>query len=143
MNPSSNEQLRLSLIRQLRYFEEEMAEQLDKAMLTPQERFALLNLTDRYRRRVEDLLEEQAKDALKEEVLIGGTVKIYYEDDGMEDSYTIVLPDHANVDEGSISFMSPMGRQLLLARIGDRVEVESPAAQYAVIVKEVSYKEAI
>lgn len=143
MSLRSNEQLRLSLIHQLHYFDEELAELLDKAELAPYERHTLVKLLDRYRRRLEEILQDQEKDAVKQEVLIGGTVKICYEDDGMEDCYTIVLPNHANVDEGCISFMSPMGRRLLLSRIGDRVEVESPAAQYAVIVKEVTYKEAM
>lgn len=141
MNPREFDFIRGNLIKQLLYFDEEMSGMLlEKYFPETVERVEMSALLDRYRRCSGQILGGSYQGNPDAVVLIGCTVNIQYETDGQEEAYTIVLPDYSNVDEGFISFMSPMGRRLLLSRIGDRVEVNSPSYSYTVVVKAVSYR---
>ncbi|HEY8312033.1 MAG TPA: transcription elongation factor GreA [Gemmatimonadaceae bacterium] len=53
--------------------------------------------------------------------------KVTIEQDGEEDTYTIVGPLEAAPTKGRISNESPMGRALLNHKPGDTVEVNAPA----------------
>lgn len=56
---------------------------------------------------------------------LGSTVTI--EDDGEEDTYTIVGALEAAPTKGKISNESPLGRALLMHKAGDELQVETPA----------------
>ena len=60
------------------------------------------------------------------EVSLGAHV-IVKDDQGIEDEY--VLVDHAEADprHGRISEVSPVGKALMTRKVGDQVEVETPA----------------
>lgn len=55
---------------------------------------------------------------------LGSTVVI--EDDGEEETYTIVGPLEAAPNKGRISNESPLGKSLLLRKVGDVVQVDTP-----------------
>ena len=56
-----------------------------------------------------------------------GSVVVVRDEDGEEESYTLVGPAEADPRRGMISTASPVGRALLGARAGDRAVVETPA----------------
>lgn len=69
-------------------------------------------------------------------IALGSTVEI--EDDGERDLFQLVDPREANVTEGRISTVSPVGRALLGQRAGDEVGVEGPSGQRSVRIVAVS-----
>ena len=56
-----------------------------------------------------------------------GSKFVVRDSDGEEDHYTLVGSAEANPREGLISVESPVGRALLHAQKGDKVEVETPS----------------
>lgn len=77
-------------------------------------------------------LEEMIRDAVlikkdhgTDNVTVGSTVQI--KSDQGEESYTIVGSEEANPAEGKISNESPLGRAFLGHKVGETVEVRTPA----------------
>ena len=61
----------------------------------------------------------------REQVFFGATVT-YARDDGREQTIRIVGIDEADLDQGKVSWISPVARALMKAREGDRIEVRTP-----------------
>src|SRR5262245_24569504 len=59
-------------------------------------------------------------------IRFGATVEMV-DDDGHPHRFTIVGEDEADVGAGSISWISPLGRELLNKRVGDVVRWQRPA----------------
>jgi len=57
-----------------------------------------------------------------------------------EMTYTLVFPDKANIDEGKISVVAPIGTAMLGQRVGDEFEWEVPAGSVRLRVEEVMYQ---
>jgi transcription elongation factor GreB len=73
-----------------------------------------------------------------DQVFFGATVT--YEDSrGNERTVTIVGIDEADVDQGQVSWISPIARALLKAREGDTVELRTPAGPETIEVIEIRY----
>jgi transcription elongation factor GreA len=70
------------------------------------------------------------------EVEIGVTVVIR-EGRRKPEEYLIVGAAEANPREGKISHESPLGRALLGAKVGEKVEVEAPSGSFSVKIVEV------
>ena len=51
-------------------------------------------------------------------------------DDGAEEAYIIVDANEAAMEDQRISVQSPLARALLGNRVGDFIDVESPAGSY-------------
>lgn len=62
----------------------------------------------------------------REVVRFGATVTVK-EEDGTVATYRIVGMDETEFFEGGISYLSPLAQALLRARVGDRVQFQSPA----------------
>lgn len=75
-----------------------------------------------------------ASQALQGMVLIGSHVTLEYPDYAAHDSFTIVLPEQADADNNLISFLSPVGSQLLLARLGELISVNTPSGALRVLI---------
>ena len=72
------------------------------------------------------------------EVRFGATVKV--EDDaGMEQVFSIVGDDEADVAAGKISWGSPLARALLGAKVGDTVKWQRPAGATEVRIIAIDY----
>lgn len=63
-------------------------------------------------------------------VNLGSTITIM--DEGEEDTYTIVGALEASPASGRISNESPIGRSLMMHKVGDTVQVETPGGPRAV-----------
>jgi transcription elongation factor GreB len=73
-----------------------------------------------------------------EQIFFGATVTYAREDDS-EHTITIVGIDEADVDKAQVSWISPIARALLKARVGDTVEVRTPAGRETIEVVTIAY----
>lgn len=76
-----------------------------------------------------------------EQVFFGATVT-YVEDGDEERSVTIMGIDEANSAQGQVSWISPVARALLKARVGDEVALQTPGGVRMLEVVEVRYPDA-
>jgi transcription elongation factor GreA len=72
-------------------------------------------------------------------VYIGTKVTVLYEEENETEEYVICYPEQSNPDEGYISFLSPVGRQLLFKNIGEKISLHIPTGELMVIIKEISF----
>ncbi len=70
----------------------------------------------------------EANSAATDQVTFGATVTLR-EEDGKEVTYRIVGVDEADGDRGWVSWLSPLARALVMARLGQRVVFQSPAGE--------------
>lgn len=73
-------------------------------------------------------------------VTMRSTVRITDLDSGEPAVYTVVYPDEADLAEGRISVLSPLGTAVLGQRIGDTVEVPVPAGARRVRVDAILFQ---
>ncbi|GAB4127333.1 MAG: transcription elongation factor GreB [Sideroxydans sp.] len=73
-----------------------------------------------------------------EQVFFGATVTVLH-GDGSEQSYSIVGIDEANPSRRLISWVSPLARALLKARVGDTVKLPLPQGVDEITVLDVQY----
>ena len=81
-----------------------------------------------------DIIEAPAHSGIVE---IGDKVLIQNQD-GKIDQFTIVGSTESNPAEGKISNESPIGRALLGKKVGDKIEVDTPAGKIKLMILEVS-----
>ena len=74
----------------------------------------------------------------KEQVFFGATV-VYADSAGLEREVTILGIDEADTLRGQISWISPVARALLKARVGDEVSLITPSGLQVLEVLRVSY----
>ena len=72
-------------------------------------------------------------------VVFGSTVTIA-RDDGQERTWRIVGSDEASVEQGTISFESPLGRSLIGRCEGEEAIVPAPSGQQVWEIVEVRYQ---
>ena len=76
----------------------------------------------------------------REKVAFGATVTVRH-GNGAEAAYQIVGVEEADPERGSISWISPLARALLLRRAGDTVRFRSPAGDEELAIMLVRYSE--
>lgn len=54
--------------------------------------------------------------------------------------YRVVYPFRRNINEDNISFLSPIGKSLLLKRVGDIIEVNAPGGLFRYEIKSIQFK---
>jgi len=74
-----------------------------------------------------------------EQVFFGATVTYAY-NDGNERTVSLVGIDEADITQGKISWISPVAKALLKAKVGDEVEVRSPAGSDIIEVLAINYE---
>lgn len=75
-----------------------------------------------------------------DKVLFGATVTIEDEDGGTR-VYKIVGIDETDAKLGKISWISPIGRALLQAKVGDAVVVQMPKGEEELLVQKIEFKD--
>ena len=73
-----------------------------------------------------------------DQVFFGATVE-YERKDSTQQKVTIVGVDEANVANGKISWLSPVARALMKARVGDVIEFRTPSGPETVEVLSIEY----
>ncbi len=128
------------LIKQLVYFDENSTLMLDKyyPKFDP-DRKEIETLMGNYRDRLEHIVRNFKSDILASTVLIGSQVTVLNELDDQYEAYTIVFPEYSDMDQLFISCYSPMGRQLLLSRIGETITVFTPAGSIALTITKIEF----
>ncbi|MBM4133780.1 MAG: transcription elongation factor GreA [Nitrospira sp.] len=76
-----------------------------------------------------------------ETVVFGATVLIVESESKLKKQYTLVGQDEANLKDGKISVQSPVGKALIGKRVGDLVEVTTPARVVEYEVCEIRFEE--
>lgn len=71
-------------------------------------------------------------------VFFGATVT-FSEDDGSEKTVSIVGVDEADMDQGKVSWMSPIARALWKSEVGDTVSIRTPTGRREIVVEEIVY----
>lgn len=81
------------------------------------------------------IIEDKSND---DEVGLNNTVKVYFEEDDMEETFKIVSTMRGNSMKGRISSESPIGKALMKHKVGDRVEIKvDDSYSYFVVVKSI------
>lgn len=75
-----------------------------------------------------------------EKAIFGATVKVEDVESGEEKEFTLLGPDEANPDKGSISYLSPVGQALLGREVGDEITVNIPRGQVTYEIIEITFK---
>jgi regulator of nucleoside diphosphate kinase len=73
-------------------------------------------------------------------VTMNSRVKLRDLDSGESETYTLVYPSEANIDEEKLSVLAPLGTALLGTRAGQTVEVDAPGGLRRVKVERVLYQ---
>ncbi|WP_309123395.1 GreA/GreB family elongation factor [Paenibacillus sp.] len=131
-------------IHQLVYFDEQYPAFFDNYLsgLQDTERALIEKSIRRYTDTLVELLEKEDDalfERLKAVVLIGSRANVYYEEDGFEESFTVVYPSESDPDKNRISFLSPIGRQLLFATPDRSLTLDVPSGKLQVVVREIRY----
>jgi len=79
---------------------------------------------------------EQQKN--KTQVFFGATIE-YSRENGSKQKVTIVGIDEAELAKGKISWLSPVARALMKTRVGDEIELKTPAGRETIEVLSISY----
>lgn len=134
------ENSRHQLIRQLVYFDEKRSAFLDQYFPNySKERTQTEQLLGAYSETLERILHENTPDSLNGTVLIGSRMRLDYLDDGSAEEYTIVFPHQADPYNNWISFLSPIGSQLLMARHNGTYSLDVPSGAMKVQIAELKY----
>ena len=81
------------------------------------------------------IIEDKSND---DEVGLNNTVKVYFEEDDMEETFKIVSTMRGNSMKGRISSESPIGKALMKHKVGDRVEITvDDSYSYFVVIKSI------
>ncbi|MFE5323686.1 GreA/GreB family elongation factor [Paenibacillus sp. NPDC056579] len=137
MSHSSLQSARLQLIRQLVYFDEERFHFLDHYFPSDKDKRKGEMFLDEYTQKLEHIIAHFEEDALHSVALIGSRIEMT--DEGFDDSFTIVFPHQADPDRNMISFLAPLGFQLLLSAQNDNKAIETPIGNSTVHVRNVQY----
>ncbi|WP_216831366.1 GreA/GreB family elongation factor [Alkalihalobacterium elongatum] len=130
---------RSKLINQLVYFDEELNQFLDLFVPDRQKRSAVKSRISEYSMAVEEQLNNFSEESLSSVVLIGSKIDLLYLDEKIIDTFTIVFPYQANLEQDLISFLSPIGLQLLLAKLNSKFTLLLPNGETEVVVKKISF----
>lgn len=80
------------------------------------------------------------KDVPPDVVTMNSKARLRDLESGEEVTYTLVFPDQANIEQGRISVVAPVGTAMLGHRVGDEFEWEVPAGPVRLRVEEVLYQ---
>jgi regulator of nucleoside diphosphate kinase len=79
-------------------------------------------------------------DVSPETVTMGSTVHLLEVDTGEHWKFTLSYPTKANIDEGRISVLAPLGTAILGQRVGDVLDWEVPSGKIRIEIIEVVYQ---
>ncbi|QQE73180.1 GreA/GreB family elongation factor [Brevibacillus composti] len=130
------------LVEQLVFFDEQRIPFLDLHFAGKHnERQKANQWLDQYVSTVESLLKDTSGSdtSTLPKVVIGSEVTLHYVDEGLDESLTICFPEQTDPDLGRISFLSPMGRQLLMNPVNEPIRLEMPMGAQEVVVRSIRF----
>jgi transcription elongation factor GreA len=129
-------------LQQLNYIDENIKELTNLYLSSTPVQERLKHFFNLYVLEVEDLLERNKKNDMISffpKVFIGTKVTVLYDEEDETEDYVICYPEQSDPDLGYISFLSPVGRQLLFKSLGDKVSIKIPTGELLVTIKEISF----
>jgi transcription elongation factor GreA len=143
MNHSSiqySQSINTQLVNQLVFFDEEKIFFLMQYLPDDlNEQKKVEQVLTAYTTSLEKIINDGNKESLNSIVLIGSQVTLRYEDDGYEEQFTIVFPQKADPSKNWISFLSPIGLQLLMTRVNESYKFVVPSGLLGVQIQEIKY----
>lgn len=140
MNHSLLQGSRIQLVNQLVYLDEEKSNFLEQYFpVYDKERIHMEQLLTSYCEVVEQVIGGLDEGTLNSVALIGSQVRLRYVEDGFTESFTLVHPDQADPEVNRISFLSPMGKQLLMSKADGILQLEVPLGKVDVNIEEIKY----
>lgn len=134
---------RRHLAEQLTFFDEQQTVFLDTYFQEyGRERQQIDRMLREYCQRLETMLggdDASLDQSLKRTAVIGSSVTVNYLDEGFEEEYTLVYPTEADPDRNRISFLSPIGKHLLLAEVEQELMISSPTSQFRVRLDQIKF----
>lgn len=128
------------LVNQLLFFDEEKQSFLKRYIPNDsKERNKVDQVLSIYTASLEKVIGESSQESLNSMVLIGSQVTLCYEEDGYQEQYTVVFPHMTDSSKNWISFLSPIGLQLLMTRMDEVYEFIVPSGPIEVKIKSVKY----
>lgn len=82
---------------------------------------------------------DPASQTRRDQVFFGATVTYAYPD-GRENTVTIVGVDEANLEQGLVSWISPIARALMKAYEGDTVDLRTPGGRERIEIIDIRYE---
>lgn len=130
-----------SIVKHLLEVEESIEDLVTSLSSSIEERTELSELMKTYIQGVEDILrnKEQINYAQFPTVIIGCRVRMEEVGSGELVEYRIVSPFSKEYDAGDVSCISPVGKKLLLKKVGDEVSVSVPVGELHYKVISISY----
>jgi transcription elongation factor GreA len=131
---------RSQLIAQLVYFDDEKYNFLDQYFpdFGPKRTAAEKWISD-YIGILESILRNLTPDSLNRYVLIGSELTLKYADDGSTETYSVVFPHLTDPDRNRVSFLSPLGYQLLMKKSGDTCLLAVPSGELSVTIEQIKF----
>ncbi|MDQ0971724.1 transcription elongation factor GreA [Neobacillus niacini] len=130
------------LIQQLNYIDKNIKELTNLYLSSTPVQERLKHFFNLYVMEVEELLKTNKRNEFIShfpKVFIGTKVTVLYDDEYESEDYVICYPEQSDPDLGYISFLSPVGRQLLFKNLGDKVSIKIPTGELLVTIKEISF----
>ena len=127
-----------SFIKQMLIIEERIQELTDIYLSSTPYTERKKDFFSEYIAEVERFLEDYEGGLDIPKVFIGSKVTVVYEDENEEEDFIICFPEESDPEEGCISFLSPVGRQLLLRNKGDRIALRIPAGELKVSIQKIT-----
>lgn len=130
-----------SIVKHLLEVEESIEDLVTSLSSSIEERTELSELMKTYIQGVEDILrnKEQINYAQFPTVIIGCRVRMEEVGSGESVEYRIVSPFSKEYDAGDVSCISPVGKKLLLKKVGDEVLVSVPVGDLHYKVMSICY----
>nr|WP_263327273.1 GreA/GreB family elongation factor [Neobacillus sp. Marseille-Q6967] len=129
-------------VQQLVYIEDHIKELTNLYISSTPIQERLKHFFSLYSLEVEDLIkvhQRKGSNSFFPKVLIGTKVTVMYDEDNETEDYIICFPEQSDPDSGFISFLSPVGRQLLLKQIGETLSLKIPTGELMMTIREISY----
>lgn len=128
------------LVNQLVFFDEEKQSFLKRYIPNDlKERNRMDQVLSMYTTSLESIIPKGSQELLNSMVLIGSQVTLCYEEDGYEDQYTVVFPHMTDPSKNWISFLSPIGLQLLMTKMDTSYEFIVPSGTMKVRIKDIKF----
>jgi transcription elongation factor GreA len=129
-------------VQQLNYIDENIKELTNLYLSSTPIQERLKHFFNLYVLEVEHLLTTNKRNEIISffpKVFIGTKVTVLYDEENETEDYVICYSEQSDPDLGHISFLSPVGRQLLFKNLGDKVSIKIPTGELLVTIKEVSF----
>ena len=73
-------------------------------------------------------------------ITINSTARLVDQDTHEEMLYTLVFPEESDLSQGKISILAPIGTAMLVYKVGDTFERDTPGGTRIIHVKEILYQ---